>query len=149
MPSNYFKGLINHVPFPLSKMAFCEKITIPAGEDFFRNMNPMEAPGFSVLVACIPETNQPVNATSEVQRAALNVLINCLCAPLQRVRTLLRLDSLGNVTLCLPPSKCNRGGLFVFYCCRLIFSFGRRVIYHSKGLRVHSEIDSVRLYHDL
>ncbi|XP_047741540.1 DDB1- and CUL4-associated factor 1 [Hyalella azteca] len=70
---------------PQVQMAFCEKITIPASEDFFRNVNPMEAPGFAVLVACIPETNiQPMNATPEVQRAALHVLVNCLCAPLNR-----------------------------------------------------------------
>lgn len=71
---------------PVHQMAFCEKITIPAGEDFFRNISPMEAPGFSVLVACIPDNNnQPINSTPEVQKAALNVLVNCLCAPLHRV----------------------------------------------------------------
>ena len=48
-------------------------------------MNPMEVPGFSVLVACIPESSQAINATPEVQRSALNVLVNCLCAPLNRV----------------------------------------------------------------
>ena len=43
--------------------------------------------------------------------------------------------------LCLPPSV--TGEVYCFHRCQLIFSFGGRVIYHLKGLRVHSEIDPV------
>ena len=49
--------------------------------------------------------------------------------------------------LCLPPSV--MGEVYCFPCRQLIFSFDRRVILFERSLRVHSEIDSVRLFDGL
>ena len=51
--------------------------------------------------------------------------------------------------LCLPPSV--TGEVYCFRRRQLIFSFGRRVIYHSKGLGefIPKSIPSVCLYHDI
>ena len=58
-------------------------------------------------------------------------------------------DKLFHVMIMPPPSV--TGKLYCFPLRQLIFSFGRCVVCHSKGLssRVHSEINSVCLYHDL
>ena len=50
-------------------------------------------------------------------------------------------------SLFIPPSV--TGEVYCFPRRQLIFSFGRRVISFERSLWVHSEIDSVFLYHDL
>ncbi|KAB7500608.1 Protein VPRBP [Armadillidium nasatum] len=71
---------------PSVQSAFCDKITIPAGDDLQQDLNPQqqEVSGYAILVACIPENCQSISSSPEVQKAALNVLINCLCAPIHR-----------------------------------------------------------------
>lgn len=44
-----------------------------------------EVSGYAILVACIPENCQSISSSPEVQKAALNVLVNCLCSPVHRV----------------------------------------------------------------
>ncbi|XP_066939041.1 DDB1- and CUL4-associated factor 1 isoform X1 [Macrobrachium rosenbergii] len=69
---------------PSVQAALCDKLTIPAGDDLLQTLDPQEVPGYAILVACIHENAQSVTTSPEVQKAALNVLINCLCAPINR-----------------------------------------------------------------
>ncbi|XP_068246230.1 DDB1- and CUL4-associated factor 1 isoform X2 [Palaemon carinicauda] len=70
---------------PSIQAALCDKLTIPAGDDLLQTLDPQEVPGYAILVACIHENAQSVTTSPEVQKAALNVLINCLCAPINRL----------------------------------------------------------------
>ncbi|XP_045592947.1 DDB1- and CUL4-associated factor 1 isoform X3 [Procambarus clarkii] len=69
---------------PAVQGALCDKLTIPASDDLLQTLDPQEVPGYAVLVACIHENTQSMTTSPEVQKAALNVLINCLCAPIYR-----------------------------------------------------------------
>ncbi|XP_037788509.1 LOW QUALITY PROTEIN: DDB1- and CUL4-associated factor 1-like [Penaeus monodon] len=69
---------------PTIQAALCDKLTIPAGDDLLQTLDPQEVPGYAILVACIHENAQSMTTSPEVQKAALNVLINCLCAPIHR-----------------------------------------------------------------
>ena len=68
-------------------MEFCNKDTRQDCEDLFLNFFCIAPPGFTFLVQCLHEDYRHTsNVTPELQKAALYVLINCLCAPLHRVR---------------------------------------------------------------
>ncbi|XP_069954459.1 DDB1- and CUL4-associated factor 1 isoform X2 [Cherax quadricarinatus] len=69
---------------PAVQGALCDKLTIPASDDLLQTLDPQEVPGYAILVACIHENTQSMTTSPEVQKAALNVLINCLCAPIYR-----------------------------------------------------------------
>ncbi|KAK7070849.1 hypothetical protein SK128_017179 [Halocaridina rubra] len=69
---------------PSVQAALCDKLTIPAGDDLLQTLDPQEVPGYAILVACIHESAQSMTSSPEVQKAALNVLINCLCAPINK-----------------------------------------------------------------
>lgn len=69
---------------PAVQGALCDKLTIPASDDLLQTLDPQEVPGYAILVACIHENAQSMTTSPEVQKAALNVLINCLCAPIYR-----------------------------------------------------------------
>ena len=67
---------------------------------------------------------------------------------------LIRVDRNKNTVILMPPSSVKRE-VYCFPRLRLIFRFGVRVIYHSKGLlecilkSISSDCWSVCLYHDL
>ncbi|XP_042233181.1 DDB1- and CUL4-associated factor 1-like isoform X2 [Homarus americanus] len=69
---------------PIVQGALCDKLTTPASDDLLQTLDPQEVPGYAILVACIHENTQSMTTSPEVQKAALNVLINCLCAPIFR-----------------------------------------------------------------
>ncbi|XP_076063100.1 lisH and WD40 domain-containing protein mahjong isoform X2 [Oratosquilla oratoria] len=68
---------------PQVQAALCEKTVLPAGDDLLQSLNPQEVPGYAILVACVQDNYQPL-MPPDVQKSALAVLINCLCAPIQR-----------------------------------------------------------------
>ncbi|KAK3859308.1 hypothetical protein Pcinc_034564 [Petrolisthes cinctipes] len=95
---------------PAVQGALCEKLTIPASDDILHTFDPQEVPGYAILVACIHESQFTMTAPPEVQKPALGVLINCLCAPLHRYQSSgCRLNPPGSVGVgVLTPGK--KGG---------------------------------------
>ncbi|CAL4121266.1 unnamed protein product, partial [Meganyctiphanes norvegica] len=69
---------------PQIQSALCEKLTLPPGDDLLQTLDPQEVPGYAILVACIHDNSQSMQSTPEIQKSALSVLINCLCAPIHR-----------------------------------------------------------------
>lgn len=69
---------------PPIQLALCDKLTLPPGDDLLQTLDPQEVPGYAILVACIHENTQSVQSTPEIQKSALSVLINCLCAPIHK-----------------------------------------------------------------